>query len=335
MAVSADTLSAAVELLTLPKGLYVFSVRSTIPSQRLESHKSIPLPALQVSIAPGAPAAQVEIMSGPQTYGNWLSEPQDQLIVKVADQSAALFLTSVVTPGMTPLEIAIQRLDRPETDVATTEEQPIVRRATRKMPPTLSTRESIGLRITPHIRIRGDMNFGASQWAGLVGEQLWVEAFAIMPLDTLAPDLIEYKGITATGVETPWVSGGSSCGTRGIAVPLVGLAVRIKSDAIRSQFTCEYGAVLMSGSVIGPSRDGASCRSEDASDAIEALWISISKVDGATITADNGGTSIPQLPAESNKTAEAKSKPEAVDKKRPSRVGPRFSVFRDAESDKE
>jgi hypothetical protein len=334
MAASADTLSAAVELLTLPKGLYVFSVRSTIPSQRLEGHKSVPLPALHVGVGPGAPTGQVEFMLGPETRDGWLAEPQDQLVVKVTEPSAALFLTSVVSPGMIPLEIAIQRLDRPDTDITAAPNQTVIKRSTRKTPPPLTTRESVRLKVTPHIRIRGDMGFGESQWAGLVGEQLWVESFTVLPLDTLAPELIEYKGITATGVETPWVSGGGSCGTRGIAVPLVGFAVRIKSEAIRSQFTCEYGAILMSGSVIGPVLDGESCRSEDTSDAIEALWITISKVDGAAITIDSGKAAL-QAPTEAAEPFEAKDKPEPVAKKRVSPVGPRFSVFREAESEKE
>ncbi len=78
--------------------------------------------------------------------------------------------------------------------------------------------------MTAHIQNRGDLEFTQSQWANADGERFWIESFSILPLAVLSPDQIEYQALTATGVQTPWISNGASCGTRGIGVPLTGFA---------------------------------------------------------------------------------------------------------------
>jgi hypothetical protein len=328
MAEKPDVFSAAVEFLPLPIGLYVFSVRSTAPSQRVGEQTAIALPALQVGVGPGAPPGQVEFMAGPQTSGGWLCEPHDQIVVKINDSSAVLLLTSIMASGMTPLEIGVQRLDRDAVDelAQQTPSRPL---------PVPSTQTSIPLRVTPHIRNRGDIPFTDSQWAGFVGEQLWIESFSILPLEGLASDMIEYKGVTATGVETPWVSGGGSCGTRGILVPLVGFAVRINPRAKATSLICEYGAILASGTYIGPCSDGASCRSPDAADPIEAIWVSISHGDSEAARSAGVALATSKEPIDDAKrlvdtTPQSEPSSQANAKKRKSRVGPRFSVFREA-----
>jgi GT2 family glycosyltransferase/glycosyltransferase involved in cell wall biosynthesis len=328
MAEKPDVFSAAVEFLPLPVGLYVFSVRSTSPSQRTGGQTAIALPALQVGVGPGAPAGQVEFMAGPQTSGGWLCEPHDQIVVKIKDSSAVLLLTSIMAPGMTPLEIGVQRLDRDAAD-------DLGQKTSSRPLPVPSTQKSIPLRVTPHIRNRGDIPFTDSQWAGFVGEQLWIESFSILPLEGLASEMIEYKGVTATGVETPWVSGGGSCGTRGILVPLIGFAVRINPRAKATSLLCEYGAILASGTYIGPFSDGASCRSPDAADPIEAIWVSISHGDSETAKPAGIAPPTDKEPIDDAKRlADAAPQTEASSqenaKKRKSRVGPRFSVFREA-----
>ena len=79
-----------------------------------------------------------------------------------------------------------------------------------------------------HIRSRGDMNFTDAPWAGRVAPGLWIESFSVLPLEQLAVYDIEYKGLTGTGFETPWLSDDQNCGTKGMSVPLVGFAMRLK-----------------------------------------------------------------------------------------------------------
>src|SRR5262249_44722553 len=87
---------------------------------------------------------------------------------------------------------------------------------------------SIPLQIKTHIRSRGDMTFTDAGWAGRVAPGLWIESFSIQPLKQLSAQDIEYKGLTGTGFETPWLTEDQNCGTKGISVPLVGFAMRLK-----------------------------------------------------------------------------------------------------------
>ena len=251
--------TASVNFLPLTRGLFLFSVRSTQPGQRIQDQGGITLPAMQVAAAPGAPAGQIEFMMGPQTQNGWLSEPNDQIVARVTDASAMILLTSVMIPGMTPLEIEVQRLGPAEEPAVF----PAQNTPARTSLPQLQTQQSIQLEVTAHVQNHGDMTFGGSQWAGLVGQGLWIESFAIAPLEDISADMIEYKAVTSTGVETPWVNGGQSCGTRGIGVPIVGFALRAKPLSGGHQLICEYGATLLSGATIGPVRNEigrASCR---------------------------------------------------------------------------
>jgi len=129
------------------------------------------------------------------------------------------------------------------------------------------------LQIQAHIRSRGDMNFADVPWAGRVAPGLWIESFAVRPLQRFGAQDIEYKGLTGSGFETPWLSDDRMCGTRGMAVPLVGFAVRLKPNSSTAAYDCEYSGFFQSGVTIGPLRNGAPCRSTVANDPLEGVQV--------------------------------------------------------------
>jgi hypothetical protein len=86
---------------------------------------------------------------------------------------------------------------------------------------------------------------------------------------------VEYKGLAVTGFETPWLSGGAACGTRGMSVPLVGFSVRMKSSARAVGYDCEYTGAFLSGATVGPVRNGEACRSTRPNDPLEAIQLRI------------------------------------------------------------
>jgi GT2 family glycosyltransferase len=320
MASTSTTPTASVTLLPLTMGLYLFSVRSNRPSLGLDDLGGIHLPAMQVGTAPGVSAENIEFMMGPTTQSGWLREPNDQIVAKVSAASALVLLTSVLVPGMTPLEIEVKRIDLPEQAPAMGQNQ----RSSVSLP-QLSTLKSIRLEVVPHIQNQGDVVFGESQWAGLVEQGFWIESFSVSLLEDIPSDAIEYMAVTATGLETPWVGGGAPCGTKGIGVPLTGFAVRAKPEFRGQGLTCEYGAVLLSGATAGPASDGILCQAPNNDDPILAIWISIGNQVGAVKEATKRRRVVvpPELPA----TAPA-AEPAAKQRKAP--IGPRFSVFRES-----
>jgi hypothetical protein len=86
------------------------------------------------------------------------------------------------------------------------------------------------------------------------------------------------------------------CGTKGMAVPLVGFAVRLKSSPKAASYDCEYSAYFKSGQTVGPLKNGAPCRSTVANDPLEGIQVRILKRAGAEKSAkaeqrDNGKAS--------------------------------------------
>jgi hypothetical protein len=271
-------------------------------------------------------------MLSPRTSTAWLSYPHDQIVVKVSTPSSLVLLTSVILPGMTPLEIEVQRLDRVETTTALqVEAEPAL--AAHEPPPLPAMRPSLPIKIIPHVQNHGDLEFSEGQWAGLPGERLWIESFSILPLAELTPDMIEYKAVTATGVETQWVSDGLPCGTRGIGVPLIGIAVRIKPQAGVENGMSEYGAVLLSGRTLGPARNGMPCRSPDINDPICGIWVSLSGKPPIQVGASEPATANANKSKKSGKSAnEAPTSSKTAGTgtgKAKGAIGPRFSGFRE------
>jgi hypothetical protein len=136
----------------------------------------------------------------------------------------------------------------------------------------------IGERILPvqigaHIRTLGDRTFAAVPWAGRVAPGLWIESFSVQPLQRFGAEDLEYKGLTEGGFETPWISDGGLCGTQGMALPLLGFALRFKPGPRTAGYDCEYSGYFQSGVAVGPLRNGTPCRSSVAGDPLEGIQV--------------------------------------------------------------
>lgn len=275
-------LSASVQALPMPPGLYLFSVTSADPPPARTSGQ-LPLPAVQVGVGPGVRPELVEFIAGPSTQGTWLFAQGDLLITKVNGAGVTLFLTSVRAPGGQVLAIKVERLDTRADAIAPAAGADLPTTNDSKAPAKTAGKSStipageVAVQIGAHIRSRGDMVFVDVPWAGRVAPGLWMESFSIRPLERFGAEDIEYKGLTGAGFETPWVSEENMCGTKGMAVPLVGFAVRLKPSAAAAVYDCEYSGYFQSGLTVGPLRNGAPCRSTVANDALEGIQVHLVK----------------------------------------------------------
>jgi hypothetical protein len=127
------------------------------------------------------------------------------------------------------------------------------------------------------------MSFIDVPWAGRVAPGLWIESFSVRPLKRFGAQDVEYKGLTGSGFETPWLSDEKMCGTKGMAVPLVGFAVRLKPSPAAAAYDCEYSGYFQSGVTVGPLRNGVPCRSTVANDPLEGIQIRLVKRSSATV----------------------------------------------------
>ena len=281
--VQEEGMSASVQVLPLPAGLYLFSVKAASPVTA-RATAQLSLPAVHVGLGPGVRPEQVEFVAGPSTHGAWLFAQGDLLVTKINSPGATLIMTSVRAPGGEVLSIKVERLEAhadaaPAPQSASTGVPPHSPRApVQKSSRTLRAGASsedlpLPIQIQAHIRTRGDMSFADVPWAGRVAPGLWIESFSVRPLQRFGPQDIEYKGLTGSGFETPWLSDDKMCGTKGMAVPLVGFAVRLKPSAAAAAYDCEYSGYFQSGLTVGPLRNGAPCRSTVANDPLEGIQI--------------------------------------------------------------
>jgi hypothetical protein len=142
------------------------------------------------------------------------------------------------------------------------------------------------------------MTFADAPWAGRVAPGLWIESFAVRPMRLLGAHDVEYKGLTGSGFETPWLSDEKMCGTKGMAVPLVGFAVRLKPSAATAGYDCEYSGYFQSGVTVGPLRNGAPCRSTVANDPLEGIQVRVTKRPSAALPAGPTATAGGAKPGE-------------------------------------
>jgi hypothetical protein len=277
-----EGLSASVQVLPLPPGLFLFSVKAASPAPA-RSNGQLSLPAVHVGLGPGVQSEQVEFIAGPTTHGAWLFTQSDLLVTKIKGAGATLIMSSLRAPGGEVLSIKVERLDaRAETAAAATAPatsvaEPSLKKPQKSVAAPEAGNQPLRIQIGTHIRSRGDMNFADLPWAGRVAPGLWIESFSLRPLERFSAQDIEYKALTGSGFETQWLSDEKPCGTKGMAVPLVGFAVRLKPSPTAAAYDCEYSGYYQSGVTVGPLRNGAPCRSTVANDPLEGIQVRIVK----------------------------------------------------------
>jgi hypothetical protein len=248
----------------LPAGVYLFSVQGGSVAAAA-APGSLSLPALHIGVGPGVASQDVEFMGRPGSSEGWLIHNGDFLVLRLHAAQTPVLVTSLQDGAGNALTVRAERLDaRFEEAVGSAVE-------------SAPSEPSVGLplEIAAHVRNRGDMTFTRAAWAGRIEKGLWVESFSIHPLEGLAASEIEYKSLTSSGFETPWISDAKLCGTQGMGVPLIGFAVRLKPGARASAYDVEYTGAFASGALVGPLRNGVPCRSTVANDPLEGLQIRV------------------------------------------------------------
>jgi len=254
----AGELSASVQVLPLPVGTYVLTVRGGAKADA--PNEELILPALQVGLAPAKSSAVVEFLVRSATLDRWLARSGDMIIVKISGGDASLLLTSVRLPNNPSLSIDIRPLEAqpypadPDLDAAA------------------AASGLLATHVVTHIQNIGDVHF-RDGWAGCI-ERFWIEAFSIMSIGGLPTDAIEYCCVTADGFQTPWLSHQLLCGSRGRGMPIIAYAVRLKPE-VAERYECSYVGKFVSGSTYGPFRNGDQCRSETAGDPLWGLEVRV------------------------------------------------------------
>jgi hypothetical protein len=133
------------------------------------------------------------------------------------------------------------------------------------------------LEVAAHIQLRGDVLARLGDWIGEPGSRHWIEGFAIAPHGDVHPDEIEYQAVLGRGWLSPWAEGGQFCGSRGMALPILGLRVRLRGAALATH-TIELNASFTDGTILGPVGPGDPCEAPSLAP-LEAFQVVLRKLE--------------------------------------------------------
>ena len=237
-------------LMTLEAG--VFCIFQPPGAPRAGKHG---LPGVRVSLPPAPLSRPGAVQISTFREDGWLPGGEGAALVRVAEGPAQILVTVYQTPGAGA--DAAPRLQ--------------VLRLSAEAPPA-PPRPAVAADLAPadadlvaHIQRTGDVGAKLGEWMGVRGSRLWIEGFAIAPAVTIgglpAGEAIEYQGLLGRDWLSPWVDGGKFCGSRGMALPLLGLRVRLKGKAADTQ-QCRVIATFGDGTLVGPVDEDTVCQAE-------------------------------------------------------------------------
>ena len=166
--------------------------------------------------------------------------------------------------------------------------------------------------VAAHVQGRGDVLTRLDEWMGERGSQRWIEGFAIAPRQPVTRDDIEYQAVLGRGWLSPWSDGGHYCGSRGMALPILGLRVRLRGVAAE-RFDCRVSATFVDGTAVGPTDTGEACESDSLAP-LEAFHIEIAPKRGLAATS---GAAVGPGPAAATGPATPRPAPAAASAQEP------------------
>lgn len=298
-------LSVSGHLMTLETGVFCIV---QMPSKGADPATGFP--GVRISVPPG-PVSRPEMVEISSFSPNgWLSGFGDAALVRVSQGPAQVLVT--IYKGMDAADQApslqvLRLLDRAPPGAAPARiEVPPPPAPVPAPPPAV-------MDMVAHIQGRGDVGAMLGDWMGEPGSKRWIEGFAIAPSSGLGLQDIEYQAVLGRGWLSPWAEGGQFCGSRGMALPVLGLRLRLRGAAAEL-FDCTYTASFVDGTEIGPVNAGETCEAESLAP-LEAFRVQIRPRDAASAPRAAPGeveaeTSAPKAAPKEKKPKKAPAAPE-------------------------
>ncbi len=258
-------LQVTAHLMTLETGLFcVFQTPGSGPSNELTG-----LPGVRITPAPGLAGRPDAVSVSTFRDDGWLGGTA--ALVRVTDGSAQILVTIYQHKGM-DAPPGLQGLRRSgDPGAAATPQVPAAAPGAKPAPAPAVEQPEAAPEVMAHVQRRGDVGVKLGEWLGVKGSRQWIEGFGLSPANGIAPEDIEYQAVLGRNWLSPWVAGGRFCGSRGMALPLLGIKVRLKGAAARA-FDCSYSPTVVDGSAVGPLGAGEPCEAESLA-ALEAFQI--------------------------------------------------------------
>jgi hypothetical protein len=215
------------------------------------------LPGVRVTPAPSISGRPEAVSVSTFREDGWLNGTA--ALVRVTDGHAQILVSVYQDVGQkrdAAPRLQVLRLSK-ELDGAASEHEGAGSPATERS----STPAEPNPEIMAHVQRTGDVAGKVGEWIGVRGSRQWLEGFGLAPNVGISPEDIEYQGVLGRNWLSPWIEGGKYCGSRGMALPLLGLKLRLKGAAAKI-FECTCSATFVDGSAVGPVGAGEACEAE-------------------------------------------------------------------------
>ena len=271
-------LQVTAHLMTLETGLFCVFQSPGSPSP----DQATGLPGVRITAAPGLAGRPEALSVSTFREDGWLNGTA--ALVRVTDGSAQILVTIYQHKGMDAApRLQVLRLSA-EPNAAQTPALPTSSAIPDQIDAAATATPTPNPEVMAHVQRAGDITCMLGDWIGVKGSRAWMEGFGLAPAKDVAPQDIEYQAVLGRNWLSPWVEGGKFCGSRGMALPLLGLKVRLKGAAAKA-FECSYAATFVDGSAVGPVNAGEACEAESLA-ALESFQIIIKPRGAKTASAN-------------------------------------------------
>jgi hypothetical protein len=227
------------------------------------------LPGVRISLPPASMGRPDVVRISTFRSDGWLDFSDGAALVRVEQGPAQVLVTVYQSPNAAAETAPRLQVLRLTPDGAPAGRPAAVASAPVAQPPNAA---SVGRAdVVAHVQRTGDLGGEFGAWVGTRGSGSWIEGFAIHPPEGLTAQDLEYQAVLGRGWLSPWIEGGKFCGSRGMALPLLGINVRLKGDAIKTH-ECSYHATFVDGSSVGPVPGGEPCQADSLA-ALESFQI--------------------------------------------------------------
>ncbi len=241
-------------MMNLPPGLFCFINEANPAAPGFNG-----MPGVRIS-PPPIGGQHVEI-AGFRPDG-WLNAEGDATLVRIRNQPAQVLVTIYQLPNQPD---AAPRLQVRQLLAANEAPVPAAQGQVKTAPEKVD--------FLAHVQGRGDVGAKFGDWLGEQGSNSWVEGFSITAPEDIAPADFTYQAVLGRGWLSPWVEAGEYCGSRGMALPLLGLRVRLSGEAA-DRYEVSVSASFVGGASAGPVGNDETCEAETLAP-LEAMQITL------------------------------------------------------------
>ena len=201
----------------------------------------------------------------------WLSGDGDSALIRVVSGPAQILVT-IYQPAGGGAESA------PKLRVLRLSEPALAEGATAPAPPATGTRRPVMVLTEPHdiiahIQRTGDAGRAFGEWVGTPGSKMAIEGFSLTAPKDLEPGDLTYQAVLGRGWMSPWSESGQFCGSRGMALPILGLRVKL-SGAADKLYDLRYSATFLDGTKLENLTSEDACETSTLA-ALEAMRIEL------------------------------------------------------------